>query len=214
MDVRLVVEKNRKRLRTYSLRNEETIIGRRKDCDLRIPSAEVSRRHCVLSTQAGYLTAEDLDSANGTLVNGQAITGRQVVRPGDRLTVGPVTFVVEYQLTQTAIDRLLAGDDGSYEDGDIAEAIVEGEEEPVAPIVDDEEVPLPAVFDGEIAPLALEEFETDQLPMDMDAPLEEEIPEAVVEMDDNPNWKMPEADELRNLLNEMEDAKKPRRPKP
>ena len=32
------------------------------------------------------------------------------MRPGDRLRVGPVTFVVEYQLTPEAIDRLLRGE--------------------------------------------------------------------------------------------------------
>ena len=52
---------------------------------------------------------EDLDSANGTFVNGERIMERQVLCPGDRLRVGPVTFVVEYQMTQAAIDRLQDG---------------------------------------------------------------------------------------------------------
>src|SRR6266566_4189713 len=109
MDVRLVLEKGRARVRELRLRREETIVGRQKGSDLRIPSSEVSRRHCILSTQRGYLTVEDLDSANGTFLNGQQIKGKKVVRPGDRVRIGPLTFVVEYQLTQAAIDQLLAG---------------------------------------------------------------------------------------------------------
>ena len=40
---------------------------------------------------------EDLGSVNGTLLNGERIKGIEWVRPGDNLTVGPVTFVVEYE---------------------------------------------------------------------------------------------------------------------
>src|SRR4051812_4473060 len=100
MDVRLVVEKGAARSRAIRLHSEETIVGRRHGCDLRIPSASVSRRHCLLSFRDGFLSVEDLLSANGTYLNGERVAGKQVVRPGDRLDVGPVTFVVEYQLTQ------------------------------------------------------------------------------------------------------------------
>src|SRR5262249_59219762 len=100
MDVKLVVEAGSTRTRLIRLRSEDTIIGRRRGCDLRIPSASVSRRHCLLSVRGDHVTVEDLASANGTFLNDARVTGRRVVRPGDRLTVGPVTFVVEYQLTQ------------------------------------------------------------------------------------------------------------------
>src|SRR5207244_4199000 len=82
--------------------SEETIVGRRRDCDLRIRSSEVSRRHCLLSFQDGVLHVEDLDSVNGTFVNGVRVSGRQVVRPGDRLDVGPIQFLVEYALSREA----------------------------------------------------------------------------------------------------------------
>ena len=50
---------------------------------------------------------EDLASVNGTLVNGQLIAKPTIVHPGDRLTIGAVTFLVQYQLTPKAIERLL-----------------------------------------------------------------------------------------------------------
>jgi pSer/pThr/pTyr-binding forkhead associated (FHA) protein len=110
MDVKLVIEQGKTRKRALHLRKAEGLVGRQKGCDFRIASAEVSRRHCLLRVREGYVTVEDLNSCNGTQLNGEAVQGRQVVRPGDRLRVGPVTLVVEYQLTPEAIDRLLRGE--------------------------------------------------------------------------------------------------------
>ena len=44
MDVKLVIERGAKNKQTLNLRSEQTIVGRRDGCDLRIPSAAVSRR--------------------------------------------------------------------------------------------------------------------------------------------------------------------------
>jgi pSer/pThr/pTyr-binding forkhead associated (FHA) protein len=107
MEVKLVVEKGSKRPQSFRLRSRETIVGRRRGCNLRIPSESVSRRHCRLLFCDDYLTVEDLASVNGTLVNGQPIARPTIVHPGDRLTVGSVTFLVQYQLTAKAIERLL-----------------------------------------------------------------------------------------------------------
>src|SRR6516165_8996455 len=106
MQVKLIVKKGTNRARVVNLQSAETIIGRRHDCDLRILSSQVSRRHCLLSIHDGYLTVEDLDSVNGTLVNGKRVAGKQPLRPGDRLEVGPLRFTVEYEITQDALDRL------------------------------------------------------------------------------------------------------------
>src|SRR5439155_13231861 len=93
MDVRLVVKKGAESKRTLRLKSEETIVGRRKDCDLKIRSSEVSRRHCLLCYQDGVLFVEDLDSVNGTYLNGQRVAGREAVRPGDELEIGPIHLV-------------------------------------------------------------------------------------------------------------------------
>src|SRR5947209_18618036 len=106
MDVRLVIEKGRTRTREVRLPAEESIIGRQRGCTVRIPSAEVSRRHCVLRLEDGYLSIQDLGSVNGTFLNGMRVVNREVVRPGDHLEVGPVRFVVEYELTPAALDHL------------------------------------------------------------------------------------------------------------
>src|SRR5205807_10203144 len=96
MKLKLVVSRGRTRTRTIPLRSAETVIGRRSGCNLRIASAEVSRRHCRLCSHDGVVTIEDLDSFNGTYLNGQRITSKRRVRPGDQIEVGPLTFTVEY----------------------------------------------------------------------------------------------------------------------
>ncbi len=96
MNVKLIVQQGDKSLQAIALRSEETIIGRRRGCDVRVPSEAVSRRHCLLSVRDSAVTVEDLASVNGTFVNGKKITSKQLLYPGDRLEVGPVTFLIEY----------------------------------------------------------------------------------------------------------------------
>jgi len=106
MEVKLVIT-NGKRPQVVRLRADETLIGRQRDCDLRIPSPEISRRHCRLSVRDGCVRIEDLASANGSFLNGALITGQEVVRPGDEIQLGPIRFRVEYALTAAALDQLL-----------------------------------------------------------------------------------------------------------
>src|SRR4051794_33858226 len=106
MNVKLVMAKGQARGHTIQLREPQSVIGRQRECQVRIPSADVSRRHCRLTFEDGYLYAEDLGSTNGTFVNGEKITGREIVQPGDILEVGPVTFAVKYEAPQRAADEL------------------------------------------------------------------------------------------------------------
>jgi predicted component of type VI protein secretion system len=190
MDVKLVISKGAAKKQTIRLRTDETVIGRQKGCDLRIPSATVSRRHCLLRFQQDYLTIEDLDSSNGTFLNGERITRKEVVRPGDRLEVGPLVFVVQYQLTQAAIDLLLRGDPLEGE----AEAFVE-----VEPV--DEPLPL-----AEEDPNTVKVDASDAKPKDAqeDAAADEVI-EGVPILDDAEGWKLPPAGDLRDILSHLDD---------
>jgi len=110
MDVKLVVQKSGSP-QAFHMRGPEMIIGRQKGCGVRIPSGSVSRQHCLLSVHDDLLRVEDLSSANGTLVNGRRIGRRELLRPGDKLRVGPITFVVHYQLSQAALDQILQDQD-------------------------------------------------------------------------------------------------------
>src|SRR5262245_51916566 len=106
MDIRFVVEKGRSKRHVLHMVGTHMIVGRQYGCGIRVTSAEVSRQHCRLTIQEGFLWVQDLHSSNGTYLNDEEVVGREVVRPGDRLQVGPVTFVVEYELDQAALNRL------------------------------------------------------------------------------------------------------------
>lgn len=69
-------------------------VGRTARADFILDAALVSRVHCRLVADAtDQLVVEDLESSNGTLVNGKKVS-RSVLRAGDTLTVGRVDFVV------------------------------------------------------------------------------------------------------------------------
>ncbi len=80
--------------RIIPLSSEITILGRRHDCDLRIPMKLVSRRHCQLSKNNGDLKIRDLDSKCGTFLNGKKVS-ESVVNAGDYIGIGPLTFQLQ-----------------------------------------------------------------------------------------------------------------------
>jgi hypothetical protein len=75
-----------------------TVIGRGADCQLKIASTQVSRRHCCITVTENDVLIEDLNSANGTYVNQEkSPPGKRIpVAPGTTLHIGPAAFVVEY----------------------------------------------------------------------------------------------------------------------
>ena len=93
MKVILVMFKDGER-RDFPLTKEISVLGRRQDCALRIPTRDVSRQHCELVQQKGQLTVKDLGSSNGTYVNGKRVAESEL-KPGDYLKVGPVMFAVQ-----------------------------------------------------------------------------------------------------------------------
>ena len=69
-------------------------IGRADDCHLRPGSDLVSRHHCVLLIDEGYVGVRDLGSKNGTYVNAELLTNERELHSGDRLKVGPLEFAI------------------------------------------------------------------------------------------------------------------------
>ena len=94
MDVNLVLLKKNNSQKAFSLSSGITVIGRRHDCDLRIPLMSVSRRHCQFNRDEGVLKIRDLGSRNGTYLNGKRID-EAVIRAGDYIEVGPLKFVLQ-----------------------------------------------------------------------------------------------------------------------
>src|SRR3954468_15609477 len=69
-------------------------IGRAPRADFIVDAALVSRLHCRVSAGATELEVVDLDSTNGTFVNGER-TARALLKSGDRLGVGRVELMVD-----------------------------------------------------------------------------------------------------------------------
>jgi len=70
-------------------------LGRGKEATVSLPHPLVSRLHCEIFEQHGQLMVRDLNSTNGTYVGSERIT-ESVLRPGDLLTLGTVTFRALY----------------------------------------------------------------------------------------------------------------------
>jgi diguanylate cyclase (GGDEF)-like protein len=74
----------------YSLVAAENIIGRGKECSIRVIDAGISRRHArVMRLAPGRYVVEDLGSSNGTFFNGMRVDGQKPLGEGDRLGMGP-----------------------------------------------------------------------------------------------------------------------------
>jgi DNA-binding winged helix-turn-helix (wHTH) protein len=70
------------------LTDGEHIAGRDAECSLVIDGTTVSRRHARITVARGAATIEDLDSTNGTYVNGTRISAPTPLVPGDEFAVG------------------------------------------------------------------------------------------------------------------------------
>jgi len=72
---------------------ESVCVGRSRDCDLALRSPEASRRHAEIACGPRGWVVRDLDSTNGTYVNGERV-GERALHPGDRIEIGSdaITF--------------------------------------------------------------------------------------------------------------------------
>ncbi|HEX5273006.1 MAG TPA: FHA domain-containing serine/threonine-protein kinase, partial [Gemmataceae bacterium] len=69
------------------------MVGRSADCEVTVKAGDVSKQHCRIEVTPGAVTVEDLDSANGTFVNGEAVK-RATLCHGDVLKVAEHAFEV------------------------------------------------------------------------------------------------------------------------
>lgn len=94
MGYRLIIMKDEKVLKELLIEASETSIGRRPHNDLVLKEPTVSGKHAVLHLQGDELELEDLNSTNGTYVNGDAVT-RQRLQLGDRIIIAPYRMSVQ-----------------------------------------------------------------------------------------------------------------------
>lgn len=72
----------------------QTAVGRAGTCDVSVPQdKKMSRVHFVIEWKSGYGVLRDLDSTNGTYVNGEPVEEGKV-GPGDLITAGTTVFAI------------------------------------------------------------------------------------------------------------------------
>ena len=72
----------------------QLVIGRGPEADLRLGEPAASRRHAEIVVENGEVKVRDLDSLNGTAVNGERLTGERSLLAGDTITIGATALIV------------------------------------------------------------------------------------------------------------------------
>jgi pSer/pThr/pTyr-binding forkhead associated (FHA) protein len=79
-----------------SLQRPVVLIGRHPDCDIRINSPQISRRHCCVALAYDRLLIRDLGSRNGVRVNGRLVD-ESTLCAGDEVAIAQLIFRLEDQ---------------------------------------------------------------------------------------------------------------------
>lgn len=97
-------------------RKGRVTIGRDPDCDIILDSLLVSRKHAIIERIGGRYEIEDLNSTNGTYINGKIIEGRQVIDESDQISIGSVniflqsgTIDITYSIIADNIEKVYPG---------------------------------------------------------------------------------------------------------
>ena len=86
------------------LQRPVALIGRHPECDIRINSPQVSRRHCCLAQAYDRVLIRDLGSRHGVLVNGRAID-EVTLKPGDEIAIAQ--FIYRFEVVADASPPML-----------------------------------------------------------------------------------------------------------
>ena len=100
----------------FELGEKPIVLGRAPESDLVLADGKASRRHCGIRAWDGDFYLKDLQSKNGTFLNGQRVDEMVKLQPGDRIRVGALVFSFESDAprgTQTMLreveDEMSAG---------------------------------------------------------------------------------------------------------
>jgi len=91
---------------------DSKVIGRSSRADITLQEASVSRQHCRVWVAGGAVFVNDLNSKNGTSVNGRRISGATTLGDGDSMELGTCTLVVR-------VEEATSGTRRSEEPGDV-----------------------------------------------------------------------------------------------
>lgn len=81
--------------KAHELTLDKTTVGRVDDNTFPIPEPSVSSHHAEILLRGGEVVVRDLNSTNGTFINGHQVSGEGVVKPGQILRLGQVEMRLE-----------------------------------------------------------------------------------------------------------------------
>jgi len=79
-----------------ALQRPVLLVGRHIECDVRLDSPKISRRHCCLAMAYDRVLIRDLGSRNGVRLNGRVVEEARL-HCGDELAIGPILFRIELE---------------------------------------------------------------------------------------------------------------------
>jgi pSer/pThr/pTyr-binding forkhead associated (FHA) protein len=88
--------------RTHELKVDKTTIGRVEDNTFPIADPSVSSHHCEVLLRGTDVVVHDLNSTNGSFVNGEKVTGEAVLKPNQILRLGQIELRLETEATTSA----------------------------------------------------------------------------------------------------------------
>jgi len=83
--------------RSHELKVDKTTIGRVDDNTFPIAESSVSSHHCEVFVRGSDVVVNDLNSTNGTFINGDKVTGEAVLKPGQILRLGQIELRLEVE---------------------------------------------------------------------------------------------------------------------
>ena len=83
---------NAREIGEFALDRPAIVVGRDANCDIQIDNLGISRTHCQFIRRGAQYLVQDMNSSNGTYVNGQKV-GEQFLSDGDEILVGKHTLV-------------------------------------------------------------------------------------------------------------------------
>jgi pSer/pThr/pTyr-binding forkhead associated (FHA) protein len=81
--------------RTHDLQVDKTTIGRVEDNTFQIAEPSVSSHHCEILLRGTDVVVHDLNSTNGTFINGDKVTNEAVLKPNQILRLGQIELRLE-----------------------------------------------------------------------------------------------------------------------
>ncbi len=106
----LIIHEGEKAGQRWTIRDDQLVIGRGGECDLVLPERQVSREHIRIFREGNLYYLRDLDSKNGTWVNGKQVKDATVpLKDGDEIQIAlavKITFVGSESTAPLMVEEL------------------------------------------------------------------------------------------------------------